>query len=125
MRLTWTYIRRRRLQCRAACAGEDSLSHHVDYDVGVSVIDRFTYHMLDFFQEMGPESTATVQDLINYVRYVQTVVYILQCEHPGHEPFLAHTEMTHDMCTAVIGRNRCVQPSTTRQICLGGRFQKC
>lgn len=49
-------------------AGEDSLSHHVDYDVGLSVIDRFTYYMLDFFQGIGPESTATMQDLINHVR---------------------------------------------------------
>jgi len=50
------------------CAGEDSLSHHVDYGVGVSVIDRFTYYMLDFFQGIGPESTATMQDLIDHVR---------------------------------------------------------
>ena len=49
-------------------AGEDSLSHHVDYDVGLSVIDRFTYYMLDFFHGIGPESTATMQDLINHVR---------------------------------------------------------
>ncbi len=50
------------------CAGEDSLSHHVDYNVGVSVIDRFTYYMLDFFQGMGPDSTATMQNLIDHVR---------------------------------------------------------
>lgn len=49
-------------------AGEDSLSHHIDYDVGVSVIDRFTYYMLDFFQGIEPESTATVQNLIDHVR---------------------------------------------------------
>ncbi|DBA71030.1 TPA: hypothetical protein ACH3X2_011458 [Trebouxia sp. C0005] len=48
--------------------GEDSLSHHVDYNVGVSVIDRFTYYMLDFFQGMGPDSTATMQNLIDHVR---------------------------------------------------------
>ena len=53
---------------RLPCAGEDSLSHHVDYNVGVSVIDRFTYYMLDFFQGMGPGSTATMQNLIDHVR---------------------------------------------------------
>lgn len=53
-------------------AGEDSLSHHIDYDVGVSVIDRFTYYMLDFFQGIEPESTATMQNLIDHVRYRRT-----------------------------------------------------
>lgn len=49
--------------------GEDSLSHHVDYDVGVSIIDRFTYYLLEFLQEVGPGSKATMQDLITHIRY--------------------------------------------------------
>ncbi|KAL3155313.1 glycosylphosphatidylinositol anchor biosynthesis [Trebouxia sp. C0009 RCD-2024] len=48
--------------------GEDSLSHHVDYDVGVSIIDRFTYYLLEFLQEVGPGSKATMQDLITHIR---------------------------------------------------------
>lgn len=49
-------------------AGEDSLSHHVDYDVGLSIIDRFTYYLLEFLQGVGPGSKATMQDLINHIR---------------------------------------------------------
>ncbi|KAL0487519.1 GPI-anchor transamidase subunit K [Acrasis kona] len=30
--------------------GENSYSHHSDYDVGVAVIDRFTYFTLEFFE---------------------------------------------------------------------------
>ena len=62
-------------------AGEDSLSHHVDYDVGVSIIDRFTYYMLDFFQGIGPDSKATVQDLIDHVRYSQAPAAFALSDH--------------------------------------------
>ncbi|KAL3138470.1 hypothetical protein ABBQ32_006261 [Trebouxia sp. C0010 RCD-2024] len=48
--------------------GEDSLSHHVDYDVGLSIIDRFTYYLLEFLQGVGPGSKATMQDLITHIR---------------------------------------------------------
>lgn len=45
------------------------MSHHVDYDVGLSIIDRFTYYLLEFCQGIGPGSKATMQDLINHMRY--------------------------------------------------------
>jgi phosphatidylinositol glycan class K len=31
--------------------GENSYSHHSDYDIGVAVIDRFTYFTLEFFEQ--------------------------------------------------------------------------
>jgi len=31
--------------------GENSYSHHADNEIGVSVIDRFTYYTLDFFEK--------------------------------------------------------------------------
>jgi phosphatidylinositol glycan class K len=31
--------------------GENSYSHHSDFDIGVAVIDRFTYYTLEFFQK--------------------------------------------------------------------------
>lgn len=34
----------------SSALGENSYSHHVDNQLGVSVIDRFTYHALDFFE---------------------------------------------------------------------------
>lgn len=50
-------------------AGEDSLSHHVDYHVGLSIIDRFTYYLLEFLQGIRPGSKATMQDLTDHIRY--------------------------------------------------------
>jgi glycosylphosphatidylinositol transamidase (GPIT) subunit GPI8 len=36
--------------------GEDSLSHHVDHDLGVYMVDRFTYHLLEFLEKIQPDS---------------------------------------------------------------------
>ena len=34
--------------------GEDSLSHHVDMELGVYMVDRFTYHLLEFLETIAP-----------------------------------------------------------------------
>ena len=46
---------------------ESSYSHHADNDVGVAVIDRWTYYVLDFLetQVTGPMSEKTLGDLFN------------------------------------------------------------
>ncbi|KAH9659123.1 peptidase C13 family [Citrus sinensis] len=47
--------------------GENSYSHHLDSDVGVSVVDRFTFYTLAFFEKLNMydnaslSSTATIQ----------------------------------------------------------------
>jgi len=43
--------------------GENSYSHHVDYDIGVAVIDRFTYFLLEFFEEVDQQSKQTLNHL--------------------------------------------------------------
>lgn len=46
---------------------ESSYSHHADNDVGVAVIDRWTYYVLDFLetQVSGPTSEKTLGDLFD------------------------------------------------------------
>ena len=46
---------------------ESSYSHHADNDVGVAVIDRWTYYVLDFLetQVTGPSSEKTLGDLFD------------------------------------------------------------
>ena len=46
---------------------ESSYSHHADNDVGVAVIDRWTYYVLDFLetQVTGPTSDKTLGDLFD------------------------------------------------------------
>ncbi|KAJ2158451.1 glycosylphosphatidylinositol anchor biosynthesis [Coemansia sp. RSA 552] len=44
--------------------GENSYSHFHDHDIGVAVIDRFTYYNLKFFEGVDMSSKHTMADLI-------------------------------------------------------------
>ncbi|EJS42294.1 gpi8p [Saccharomyces arboricola H-6] len=44
---------------------ESSYSHHSDVEIGVAVIDRFTYYCLDFLEHIDKNSTLTLQDLFD------------------------------------------------------------
>ncbi|KAG9455737.1 hypothetical protein H6P81_000245 [Aristolochia fimbriata] len=43
--------------------GENSYSHHLDSDVGVSVVDRFTYYTLAFFERLNMYNNASLNSL--------------------------------------------------------------
>ncbi|KAK9705605.1 hypothetical protein RND81_07G069900, partial [Saponaria officinalis] len=45
--------------------GENSYSHHLDSDVGVSVVDRFTYYTLAFFERLNMYANASLTSLFN------------------------------------------------------------
>ncbi|CAO3611131.1 unnamed protein product [Cunninghamella blakesleeana] len=57
--------------------GESSYSHHIDYDIGVAVIDSFTYYNLDFLEKIDMTSNATLNDLF------QTYDPVKIASHPG------------------------------------------
>ncbi len=44
---------------------ESSYSHHSDTEIGVAVIDRFTYYNLEFLENITRNSPLTMQDLVN------------------------------------------------------------
>ncbi|KAK9472235.1 peptidase C13 family-domain-containing protein [Dipodascopsis tothii] len=44
---------------------ESSYSHHADSDIGVAVIDRFTYYNLEFLEKVEPGSNLTLRDLVD------------------------------------------------------------
>ena len=52
-------------------AGENSYSHHTDMDVGVAIIDRFTYFALEFFETVHRGSNASVADFLAYMGCVR------------------------------------------------------
>lgn len=45
--------------------GENSYSHHLDADVGVSVVDRFTFYTLAFFEKLDIYSNASLRSLFD------------------------------------------------------------
>lgn len=44
---------------------ESSYSHHSDVEIGVAVVDRFTYYTLEFMEAIEKNSTLTLQDLFD------------------------------------------------------------
>ena len=48
---------------------ESSYSHHSDVEIGVAVIDRFTYYMLEFMENIDKSSNATLQNLFDYCTF--------------------------------------------------------
>ncbi|CCF58085.1 hypothetical protein KAFR_0D04370 [Kazachstania africana CBS 2517] len=44
---------------------ESSYSHHSDVEIGVAVIDRFTYYTLEFMEQIEKSSNLTLQDLVD------------------------------------------------------------
>ncbi|KAG7890956.1 hypothetical protein KL936_002240 [Ogataea polymorpha] len=44
---------------------ESSYSHHSDTEIGVAVIDRFTYFNLEFLEKLEKDSKSTLQDLVD------------------------------------------------------------
>ncbi|KAJ1935955.1 glycosylphosphatidylinositol anchor biosynthesis, partial [Linderina pennispora] len=57
--------------------GENSYSHFHDFDLGVSVIDRFTYYNLDFLESVDMSSKQTLADLVH--AYNTSLIH----SHPG------------------------------------------
>jgi phosphatidylinositol glycan class K len=45
--------------------GESSYSYLTDYDVGLSLVDRFTYSTLEFFETVDIHSRATLRQLFD------------------------------------------------------------
>jgi len=50
----------------SSAKGENSYSHHSDSQLGLSVIDRFTYQTLEYMEKyVTPDSNATLEDLFS------------------------------------------------------------
>ena len=53
----------------SSAVDESSYSHHSDLDIGVAVIDRFTYFTLDFLERIDKNSNATMDKLFDVYVY--------------------------------------------------------
>ncbi|CAL1382877.1 unnamed protein product [Linum trigynum] len=53
------------LAIASSMKGENSYSHHLDSDVGVSVVDRFTFYTLAFFERLNMYDNASLSRLFN------------------------------------------------------------
>ncbi len=51
-------------------SGESSYSHFPDGDLGLAVVDRFTFYLYEFLQRVEKGSTLTIQDMLDDLRQV-------------------------------------------------------
>ncbi|XP_067109568.1 GPI-anchor transamidase [Osmerus mordax] len=58
--------------------GEDSLSHQPDLAIGVHLMDRYTFYLLEFLEDIHPASTTNMNDLFKVCPKSQCV------STPGH-----------------------------------------
>lgn len=61
----------------SSAVDESSYSHHSDLDIGVAVIDRFTYYTLEFLEKIEKNSTETMDKL--FAEYTFENIH----SHPG------------------------------------------
>lgn len=49
----------------SSLVGEDSLSHHVDHSIGVYIIDRYPYYILEYLEKVQPITNRTLQEFLD------------------------------------------------------------
>lgn len=76
---------------------ESSYSHHSDLDVGVAVIDRFTYYTLDFLEKVEKNSNVTMDKL--FAEYTFENVH----SNPGIRTDLFHRDVKEVLLTDFFG----------------------
>ncbi|KAJ2397782.1 glycosylphosphatidylinositol anchor biosynthesis, partial [Coemansia sp. RSA 2603] len=86
--------------------GENSYSHFHDYDLGVSVIDRFTYYNLEFFESVDMSTKQTMEELVS--TYNTTLIG----SHPGIRTDLFARKLSETYLTDFFGAVQNIELTT-------------
>ncbi|XP_016423120.1 GPI-anchor transamidase-like [Sinocyclocheilus rhinocerous] len=83
--------------------GEDSLSHQPDLAIGVHLMDKYTFYLLEFLEEVHPASQANMNDLFKVCPQSQCV------STPGHRTDLFQRDPGSVLITDFFGSVRKVE----------------
>ncbi|XP_065529679.1 GPI-anchor transamidase isoform X5 [Lathamus discolor] len=83
--------------------GEDSLSHQPDLAIGVHLMDRYTFYVLEFLEEIHPASQTNMNDLF------QVCPKSLCVSTPGHRTDLFRRDPQNVLITDFFGSVRKVE----------------
>ncbi|KAM6948917.1 GPI-anchor transamidase [Aplochiton taeniatus] len=86
--------------------GEDSLSHQPDVAIGVHLMDRYTFYLLEFLEDIHPASTTNMKDLFKVCPKSQCV------STPGHRTDLFLRDPGSVLITDFFGSVRKVEITT-------------
>ncbi|XP_057292106.1 GPI-anchor transamidase-like [Hydractinia symbiolongicarpus] len=92
------------LAAASSRVGEDSLSHHDDPTLGVPVIDRWTYYILQFLESVHPGSRKTMEEFFD-----ETSNYNLVRSQPVVRKDLFHRSLSETLLTDFFGSIRSVE----------------
>ncbi|KAF3819709.1 hypothetical protein GH733_015218, partial [Mirounga leonina] len=84
--------------------GEDSLSHQPDPAIGVHLMDRYTFYVLEFLEEINPASQTNMNDLV--------CPRSLCVSTPGHRTDLFQRDPKNVLITDFFGSVRKVEITT-------------
>ncbi|GAN05226.1 conserved hypothetical protein [Mucor ambiguus] len=87
---------------------ESSYSHHTDYDIGVAVIDSFTYYNLEFLENVDQTSDKTLQELFDTYDPVKIA------SHPGIRSDLFNRPLNKVKVTDFFGNVQNVELTKSR-----------
>jgi len=99
------------LAAASSRVGEDSLSHHDDPTLGVPVIDRWTYYILQYLESVRPDSKKTMQDFFD-----QTSDYTLVKSQPTVRNDLFNRDLDKTLLTDFLGNVHSVELTDTTSI---------
>uniref|UniRef100_A0A8C6MS62 GPI-anchor transamidase n=1 Tax=Mus spicilegus TaxID=10103 RepID=A0A8C6MS62_MUSSI len=88
--------------------GEDSLSHQPDPAIGVHLMDRYTFYVLEFLEEINPASQTNMNDLF------QVCPKSLCVSTPGHRTDLFQRDPKNVLITDFFGSVRKVEITTEK-----------
>ncbi|XP_030631401.1 GPI-anchor transamidase [Chanos chanos] len=86
--------------------GEDSLSHQPDLAIGVHLMDRYTFYLLEFLEDVHPASQTNMNDLFKVCPKSQCV------STPGHRTDLFQRDPGSVLVTDFFGNVRKVEITT-------------
>ncbi|XP_062383484.1 GPI-anchor transamidase [Sardina pilchardus] len=86
--------------------GEDSLSHQPDLAIGVHLMDRYTFYLLEFLEDIHPSSQSNMNDLFKVCPKSQCV------STPGHRTDLFQRDPGSVLITDFFGSVRKVEITT-------------
>jgi len=99
------------LAAASSRVGEDSLSHHDDPTLGVPVIDRWTYYILQYLETVKPDSKKTMQDFFDH-----TSDYHLVKSQPMVRNDLFSRQLDKTLLTDFFGNVHSVELTNTTSI---------
>ena len=77
--------------------GENSYAHHVDADLGLSVIERYTHRFMEFLKQAQAQYGRSSNDYLSQLSLAQAMVHPFEYRHQGAHVGVMRTDGTRPL----------------------------